>query len=500
MRASHVLGIDIGTTAVKALALDLAHGRWQAVESPPLALHTEHAGWAEVDPSDWQRAVESCLGQLREQLGTFDGIGAVGVCGMVPATVLLDETGTPLRRSIQQNDARTGAEVALISRTLGAERAFERTGSVPNTQQVLPKLLWLRAHQPETLARARRVVGSYDLVRSWLTGDLVVEANWALEGGLWDLHERTWWHEALTTFDIPPSWLGPVSMPWEVVGEVATAWGEELGLRRGTPVVAGSADHVASALAAGIVEPGQTLIKFGGAGDILYASATPLLHPRLYFDLHDLPGRYLLNGCMASSGSLVRWMLERTKHASSELAHLDDEAAGLPPGSGGLVILPYFLGEKTPLFDPAARGIVFGLGLHHGDAHLFRATLESVMYGFRHHLDVLSEAGLPVHEVRATNGGARSRLWRQIAADVLGRPVHAYPHHPGSALGAALVAALGTGLATDPGKLAVARLDGRIHEPNPAATARYDELYHVYRSLYERNRDLFAIVAREEQP
>jgi len=122
------------------------------------------------------------------------------------------------------------------------------------------------------------------------------------------------------------------------------------------------------------------------------------------------------------------------------------------------------------------------------------------MYGFRHHLDVLSEAGHPVHEVRATNGGARSRLWRQIAADVLGRPVQAHPHHPGSALGAALVAALGTGLATDPGKLAIARLDGRIHEPNPAATARYDELYHVYRSLYERNRDLFAIVAREEQP
>jgi xylulokinase len=495
------LGIDIGTTAVKALALDADTGTFATATADSHQLRSLHAGWAEEDPADWLRGTVQAVRRLGADSGVQLGdVGAIGVSGMVPAVVTLDAARRPVRLSIQQNDARTVAELAAIGRAWPADAIFDRAGSTLNQQHVLPKLLWLRAHEPDTWASIRSIVGSYDYVRGWLTGRYGVERNWAVESGLYDVRRGGWMDDLLAAFSIDAGLLGETVDPWDVTGGLRPKVAAALGLRQSIPVLAGSADHVASALACGVAEPGDTLIKFGGAGDLLYCTDRPVFHPDLYFDYHDMPERYLLNGCMAASGSLVRWLLDRLGATEADIGGLSRAAAAIGPGSDGLVVLPYFLGEKTPILDPAARGVIFGLLLHHGDGHLFRAVLESVVYGFRHHVDVLESAGHRVGKVLAGNGGAQSPLWRQIAADVLGRPITAFPRHPGSALGVAYLAARGAGLHPQCGIESITAADAVVHQPDARAQRAYDTGYQIYRELYASTRHLLPLAAALSDP
>ena len=295
---------------------------------------------------------------------------------------------------------------------------------------------------------------------------------------------------------IEEAWLGPVRAPHEVVGGVTSRAARETGLRAGTPVVAGSADHVAAALAAGAAR-GELVLKIGGSGDVLLAIDRFAPDPRLYIDYHDVPGLFLLNGCMATSGSLVKWLAAECARdlgaGEAAYARLDAEAEAVPAGSDGLVALPYFLGEKTPLFDPSARGVFFGLTLSHRRAHLHRALLEAVAYGFRHHVEVLEAGGHRFAGVRIMDGGARSALWRQIVADVLG---HAVTHARRRPRQRARRRAGGgrrrraVGLEDAPRAAAPAA----VHEPDPASGARYREPHGVYRDLYARLAPAFAAV------
>ncbi|MHB1955548.1 MAG: FGGY-family carbohydrate kinase [Sulfobacillus sp.] len=486
-----VMGIDIGTTAVKALILDVESGRYMAASSEEYPLYSEYAGWAEANPDDWIHGMNEAVGSLLSAYPQeVKSVSSVAVCGMVPALVLLDKDNRPVRRSIQQSDGRTVQELNDVRELMDLEALYRRTGSMLNQQHVVPKLLWIKKHEPQNWRRIRRIVGSYDYIRGLLVGKFAVESNWAVESGCFDILDKTWMDGYLQKLGIPTEWFGHVGESLDVAGYLNHQVAEHWGMQAEIPVMYGSADHVASALAAGVEKPGDLLIKFGGAGDILYCTDDPVFHPQLYFDKHDLPEKYLLNGCMAASGSLVRWFLERIKADDSLLPQLDHEASKVPPGSDGIVILPYFLGEKTPILNPSARGIVFGLMLHHTDAHLFRAVLESVIYGFRHHIDVITEAGHSINRVFATNGGAKSALWRQIAADTLQRPILAFPHHPGSAMGAAIVAAMGAGQFPHQSVLEVLETERVWHEPNPATKEIYDRGYFKYRTLYERTKDL----------
>jgi xylulokinase len=414
----------------------------------------------------------------------------MAVCGMVPALVLLDQNNLPVRRSIQQSDGRTSQEIEEVRHVVDGATLFRQTGSSLNQQHILPKLLWIKRHEPDHWQRIRRIVGSYDYIRGLLTGTFAIESNWAVESGCFNILDQTWMDDYLQTFGVSTDWFGPIGEALDVAGYLDSRIAKQWGMQAHIPVMCGSADHVASALAAGVEEPGDLLIKFGGAGDILYCTDEPVFHPQLYFDKHDLPGKFLLNGCMAASGSLVRWFLARIKAEDSLLPQLDQEASKIPSGSDGIVILPYFLGEKTPILNPSARGLVFGLVLYHTDAHLFRAVLESVIYGFRHHIEVITGAGFPINRIFATNGGAKSVLWRQIAADTLQTPILAFPHHPGSAMGAAIVAAMGAGQFPQRAVLDVLETERAWHEPNPATKDVYDRGYYKYRALYERTKDL----------
>nr|WP_306220316.1 FGGY-family carbohydrate kinase [Cohnella sp. WQ 127256] len=238
------------------------------------------------------------------------------------------------------------------------------------------------------------------------------------------------------------------------------------------------------------------LIKFGGAGDILYCTNELVTTPELFFDYHVVPGKYLLNGCMAASGSLVKWYIKDLLQATDDSIYkeLDEAALQVKPGADGLIILPYFLGEKTPIFDPEARGVMFGLTLSHGRGHIFRAILEAVIYGFRHHVEVLESLGYRPNKVYATNGGAKSKFWCQIASDVLKCDIRSFPSHPGSALGVAFVAGMTAGLFTDWSEIHDFLQDYRDFSPIPSNSDVYDKSYQVYRDLYRQLKPSFEAI------
>lgn len=483
MNKTYVLGIDIGTTALKAVVLEREHGVVAQTEQPHELL-SPYPGWAEEEPELWWTTTVEAIRELLHSVPA-EAIAGIGVSGMVPAMVLLDSSGQPLRRSIQQNDARTIVEVEELRAEIDPREFFLTTGGMPNQQNIDPKWRWLLKHEPDVMKHIAYLCGSYDFIVYRLTGQLSLEENWAAESGFYDVRRHRWHTPYLEHAGISLSILPQVRHPTEIVSGISAEVARQTGLRAGTPVVAGSADHVAAALAAGLTRSGDVLLKFGGAGDILYCDSRSDPDPHFYFDYHDIPGLTLINGCMAASGSLVKWFARELASGMS-LAALDAEAAAIPAGSGGIVALPYFLGEKTPIFDASARGVFAGVMLHHTRAHLYRAVLEAVCYGFAHHLALLREAGRPVRRLRATDGGSRSKLWMQIAADVVNLPLQVVGGEASSALGAAYVAAMGTGLFDDWNQIQRFIVQGPLYEPGDENADRYHKGFELYRDLYLR--------------
>jgi xylulokinase len=483
-----VVGVDVGTTAVKGILLG-EDARVLATAEHAHDLSSPHPTWAEESPDDWWRGTVEVL---RSLLSGRDPalVQAVGVSGMVPAVVGLDRSGVPVRPSIQQNDARAHEEVRWFAERFDEDRLFADTGATWNQQLVAPKLLWLHRHEGAEWVNVERIVGSYEYVTEKLGAEPYTECNWALESGLWNVRERSWSGPILEAAGGTIAWLRSVKWPHEVVGEVSREAADATGLAAGTPLIAGSADHIAAAFAAGLQHPGDVVMKFGGAGDFLYATDTFESVRELFVDYHDVPGRFVINGCMASSGSLVKWF-QSYFAPSKTFAALDDEAALLEPGAEGLVLLPYFLGEKTPLHDPFARGTLIGLTLSHTPAHVYRAVLEGVAYAFRHHLEVLKQASYPVRRIFMMDGGARSALWRGILASVLNHDVtYLRGGESGSALGVAFLAGVTAGQWGFEDIPSFVHQEG-VAEPSAHAVARYDELYTVYRDLYVRLKDLY---------
>jgi xylulokinase len=488
-----VLGLDIGTTSTIATAVRLP-GTILAVASRPVTLSSPHPGWAEEDPHQWWT---NSVAVLREVVSQIDVNAIAGICttGMLPAVVLLDDTGAVLRPSIQQSDGRCGAEVDELKLELDGAAFLARTGNGLNQQLVAAKLRWIRRHEPQVHGAIATVFGSYDYINWRLTGTRAVEQNWALEAGFTDLATDTIDDQLVALAGIPRSAVPPRSVSHEQMGTVSAAAARETGLPTALPVFGGAADHIVSALGAGISRAGDVLLKYGGAGDIVVATDRPIPDSRLYMDYHLVPGLYAPNGCMASSGSALNWLAGLiTPDATNVRPHaqLDELAATIPPGADGLTCLPYFLGEKTPIHDPLARGTFVGLSLSHSRAHLWRALLEAVAFGFRHHIDVLRDIGHEPRRYVASDGGTNSRVWMQITADVLGAPVTTMDNAHGSSVGAAFVAAIGVGLAKDWADISSLSRPGITFQPDPAAHRAYETGYARYRRLYETLAPYFA--------
>ncbi len=483
MSERYVLGIDVGTTGLKAVALERERGI-VAQAGQPHELLSPRPGWAEEEPDQWWATTIDAVAELLQSVSANE-IAAISVSGMVPAMVLLDTEGRPLRNSIQQNDARSSAEVEELRANVDEREFFAITGGVPNQQNIEPRWRWLARHEPDIVTRTAHLCGSYDYIVYRLTGQFSLEENWAAESGLYDVYAHRWYLPYIERAGIALDILPTVRKPTALVGGVNEQAAALTGLRAGTPVVAGSADHVAAALASGLTQGGDVLLKFGGAGDILYCDERSEPDPHFYFDYHDIPGLTLISGCMASSGSLVKWFA-RELADSAPLALLDTEAADVPAGAGGIIALPYFLGEKTPIFDPLARGVFAGVMLHHTRAHLYRAVLESVCYGFAHHLALLREAGRLIRRVLAADGGSRSTLWMQITASIIDQPLQVVGGEATSALGAAYVAAMGAGLFDSWHDIERFIVQGHLYQPQPANAEHYRTGFALYRELYVR--------------
>jgi xylulokinase len=383
-----------------------------------------------------------------------------------------------LRRAILQNDARAHREVGELSVALDGVDLVAMTGSALTQQSVAPTTAWLRAHEPDVYDRTAHYVGSYDWMLTALGADLHVEQNWALESGLFTIDGDVV-NAVVNAAGLDAATLPPVHRPGSWVGDLSKDAAGLTGLNAGTALIVGGADHVLSAFAAGVNAPGDALVKLGGAGDILVASDARVVDERLYLDAHPVPGRWLPNGCMATSGSLIRWF--QTLVGGDDLTVLDDEAAASAPAE--ILCLPYFLGEKSPIHDPDLRGAFAGMHLGHTRADLYRSVLEAVAFGFRHHVDVFTDIGIAPSRVMITNGGSRSTLWKQIHADVLGIEMRPVRGHPGASLGAAVIAAIGIGALDDWSDAArFVALDPPV-VPDVRRRSVYDDAYRAWREL-----------------
>lgn len=494
-RKTCVLGLDIGTTSTIGILIEVT-GKILGMASRPVTLNSPHPGWAEEDPKEWWDNVCGITGELLHTSGiNARSIAAIGVTGMLPAVVLLDSGDALLRPSIQQSDGRCGKQVADLRAEWDETSFIAKAGNGINQQLVGAKLRWIEEHEPDVHARIATVFGSYDYINWQLTGEKAVEQNWALEAGFTDIATGLIDDELVSLARAPRSAIPRKSVSHAVLGHVTAQAAAATGLAEGTPVVGGAADLVASALGAGIVNPGDVLLKFGGSVDVLIATGKAVPDPRMFLDYHLVPGLYMPNGCMSTGGSGLNWFAKTFAGAEALTAaslgltvhqYLDRLAEDCAPGSDGLTILPYFLGEKTPIHDAAARGVFDGLTFSHGIGHLWRALLESYAYAIVHHIEVLNDMGHRTDNFVVSDGGSNSKIWMQIVADVLQRPLQRLTGHPGSCLGAAWTAAIGAGLTEDWSGIDRFVSHSDRLEPDTGNVRVYRAGYMRFRDLYRR--------------
>lgn len=482
---SHVLGIDVSTTATKAVLLDAA-GDVRAVAMAGYPYDTPRPLWSEQDPDLWWKgAIEAIGGALRNAGIEGSDVSAVGLSGQMHGLVALDRAGRILRPAILWNDQRTAAECDLIRARIGRDRLIQITGNDALPGFTAPKLLWVERHEPEVWHQIAHVLLPKDYVRYRLTGGSAVDRADGAGTLLFDLAKRDWSEDVVGALGIDPNWLPPTFEGPETTGVVSSDAGAATGLRAGTPVVAGGGDQAAAAVAVGAVTAEVMSLSLGTSGVVFAATDEPLIEPdgRLHSFCHAMPGRWHVMGVMLSAAGSLRWY----RDALAPKVGFDDligEAATVSPGSDGLLFLPYLTGERTPYPDPLARGAFVGLTVHHERAHMTRAVLEGVAFGLRDCLDLMRSVGVETGEARATGGGAKSALWRQILADVLEVQVGTTTASEGAAQGAAMLAAVGLGwFATVDDACAALVHTHEVTGPSSEASA-YREHHELFRRLY----------------
>jgi xylulokinase len=482
----HVLGIDVSTTATKAVLIDAA-GAVVGVGTSEYGFSVPRPLWSEQDPRLWW---DGAVDAIRSVLGSTGVAGAdieaIGLTGQMHGAVLLDDAGDVLRPAILWNDQRTGAECDAIRRALGPDRLVRITGNDALTGFTAPKLVWVRDHEPDTWGRTRHVLLPKDYLRLRLTGEYALDKADGAGTLLFDLAARDWSPIVLDALGIDPAWMPRTWEGPEVTGAVTAGAAAATGLRPGTPVVAGGGDQSANAVGVGAVNPGTMALSLGTSGVVFAATDRPLYEPhgRVHAFCHAVPGRWHMMSVMLSAAGSLRWFRDALA-PGVDFADLVAPAAEVPAGSAGLFFLPYLSGERSPYPDPLARGAFVGLTLSHDRRHLTRAVLEGVAFGLRDGLDLMTEAGMPAPaQIRASGGGTASPLWRQILADVLGAEIATVNTTEGAAYGAGLLAAVGAGWYPSVEAATAALVTATpVAAPGPDA-AIYAEAHTVYRDLY----------------
>lgn len=477
-----LLGIDIGTSSSKGV-LARPDGEIVAITERPHHLSLPRSGWAEHDAEGvwWADFQAIC----RELAAKADGpLAALCVSGIGPCLLAADEAGNPLRPAILYGiDTRATREIEEITERYGAAQILRRGGSLLSSQAVGPKLAWLRHNEPDVWSRTRRFFMASSFIVHRLTGEYVLDHHSASQcDPLYDLAANRWideWAREIAPGLPLPKLLWPAEVAGHVTAEAATL----TGIPAGTPVATGTIDAWSEAVSAGVREPGDLMLMYGTTMFMVEVLKEPRTHDKLWGTSGVFPGTHNLAAGMSTSGALTGWL--RQIAGDMPFATLLEEASVAPPGSDGLVVLPYFEGERTPIYDPQARGLICGLTLSHGRGHLYRSLLESTAYGVRHILEVMVEAGGQEPRLVAVGGGTKGGLWTQIVSDVTGRPQTLPRQTIGAAYGDALLAAIAVGLAD---KATEWNPPAEVVRPNLDVRAIYDSLYGIYRELYPATR------------
>jgi xylulokinase len=489
MRRRAVIGVDIGTSSSKGV-LASTDGEILRSATREHRVDRPSPGHVEMDGEIWWREFVELATELTDAPGDAEVV-AVGVSGMGPCVLLTDEAGAPLRPAILYGvDTRAGEQIAALDAELGRDEILRRGGSVLSSQAVGPKLAWVREHEPEVWSRARRLFMPASWLAYRLTGEYVLDHHSASQSTpLYDTDALAW-HAPWAEHVAPGLELPPLRWPGEQAGVTTVEVG---GIPAGTPVITGTIDAWSEAVSVDAQHPGDLMLMYGTTMFLVATVAERVTSELMWGTAGAFEGTRSLAGGMATSGAITGWLRDLTGGTDYPTLLAEAEASG--PGARGLLVLPYFAGERTPIFDPDARGVVAGLTLSHTRGDLYRAALEATAFGVRHNVEALRAAGAPIERVVAVGGGTQGELWTQIVSDVTGLPQVIPTRTIGASYGAALLAA---GLV---GEVSAADWNppAAVREPDPARTALYDDLFRLYLDLYPASRDVVHALADHQK-
>ena len=498
------LGIDIGTSGTKTLLLSESGHVLATAESPHLLL-TPKPGWTEQNPADWFTAVQKAThAVLKKAHLKGDQVRAIGLSGQMHGSTFLDAAGKVLRPALLWNDQRTAAQCAQIESLAGGRAALIDMVSNPAlTGFTAPKILWFREHEPAKFEKCKQVLLPKDYIRFRLTNDYCSEVSDASGTLLLNVKTRAWHTGLISKLGLDAALLPRVVESQAVTGTLTPAAAKLLGLKAGIPVVGGAGDQAAGAVGTGVVSPGLVSASMGTSGVIFATSAAPQTDPsgRVHTMCHAIPDTWCVFGCMLSAGGSLQWLrntlfqaeMKKAKDPGEVYPAMIAEALTAPPGSENLLFLPYLTGERCPHADPAARGAFIGLTPRHHRSHLIRSVIEGITFGMREQIMIFRQMSIPVTQVRASGGGARSAFWRQLQADMYQAPVVTINVAEGAALGVAILAAVGAGHYQSVPEATQAIIKVKTQsKPNKKSAALYDSQYPKYAALYPALKQSFA--------
>ena len=494
----YLIGIDVGTTGTKTLLLSDT-GEIAASATVAYPLYTPRPNWAEQDPADWWSAtVAGIRAVLAESGAKGEEVKGIGLSGQMHGSVFLDAKDEVIRPAILWCDQRTADQCEWITERVGEEDVVAETCNPVLTGFTAPKIIWLRQEEPGNYAKVAKILLPKDYIRFKLTGEFATEVSDASGTSLLNVRERRWSQVVLDRIELPEEMLPQVYESPEVSGQITREVAALTGLAEGTPVVGGGGDQAAGAVGNGIVEQGVVSSTTGTSGVVFAHLDEPLMDDKLrtHTFCHAVPGKWHVMGVMLSAGGSFRWLRDAICTDEKAVAaltgcdpyeYMTAAAAQAPLGSEGLIFLPYLTGERTPYPNPNARGVFFGLHLRHDKRHLARAVMEGVAFGLRDSFEIIEEMGVSITQVRASGGGARSELWRQIQADVTGRSHCTINVDEGPAFGVALLAGVGAGIwgsVPEACRATIRVVDEK--EPRPEASVEYQQYYALYQKLYRQ--------------
>ena len=485
-----LLGVDIGTSSCKTALFD-PEGKVVAQGGCEYPVSYPRKGWAEQDPARWWDGVCRAVREMVSDNGIDPAeIAGIGTDGQSWSAIALDRDGNVLCPTPIWTDTRSEEICRETADRLTAEKLFDLCGNPAKPGYTWPKILWYRKHRPEVFEKTEKILQSNSYIVYRMTGEITQDLSQGYGLACFDMRKGCWDEDMCEALGIPRKLLPEIAPCHQIVGRLTGEAAKQMGLREGIPVAAGGLDAACGTLGAGVVSPGQTQEQGGQAGGMSICIDQYAADPRLILGFHVVPGRWLLQGGTTGGGGALKWLRE-TMCPELSFAEMSALAETAEPGSGGVTFLPYMAGERSPIWDPNACGVFFGLNFGVTRAQMIRACMEGVAYSLRHNLETAAEAGARADVLRAMGGSANSRIWTQIKADVTGCGIEVPGSDTATTLGAAMLAGVGIGVwqGFEEAARQTIRVN-RTYEPDPTVKEAYDRGYETYRKLYGNLKDL----------